>query len=210
MSLSVGDKIRTRIRISVDGVNCYNIFHHLITETTPSSGLSEYAFAECFGDTLAPLLKPVMSTSTRLLEVYSENLTDPVRPFGIYPMNAVGTATGQTAPSFVAGSIRQNVATRLTRNGYKRFSGVTEDMFAGGVFIGTFITAYENLANFLGGGTQVIVNLDTPTNAISIKNIVMKSNASVPPLATDYQVVTSGQFMNRVTSQTSRKFFAQD
>lgn len=211
MSINLGDFLKVRLKMTVDGVACYNMFHFRVQGGINASYATEMGVAIGFNATVVTPLMPMLSAGTIVREIRVTNLSDVGEPFAILPVSRTGTLVGATMPSFTCFSIRQNVSTNVTRNGYKRFSGITEEVVAGGVFIGSYPTAGTNLAGLLGTDALTLHDAEEPSeDIVTVANVILKSTVSTPPASGEWQYVTSAQFMNRVTSQTSRKFFNSD
>jgi hypothetical protein len=119
-----------------------------------------------------------------------------------------GGQAGDAAPSFVAGQIRQLVATRQTRGGYKRLPFLIEANVSGNEFDTTPVIREGIEAIY--GNQWVVTDLAYPDNTIRLNPVIIGRTNMGTPEVPDYQLdftkvnpVVSAS-LARVTHQNSR------
>lgn len=207
MALSVGDMLRIKTTMEFGGKNCLNIFHVKLSGVGGVSYQTELAFAIGWSVNIMNEIMNILTSNTTLKEVYVENLTEAGRPFAIHPTNVVGSQAADAYASYGAVAVRQSVTTRKTRNGYKRFVGVPESNVLNGVFASSYVTLGQTMStNVLGGGLKVLYYETADTNEVATySNVILKSVHSEPPVDADWQYVSAANFIDRPTTQNTRK-----
>ena len=133
-----------------------------------------------------------------------DNLTNGLE-FASLDINAPGTNTcANPSPPFVSVGIRLARATKLTRNGYKRYAGIDESNYTDGVLTSASQNAWQaNVADVLATGIgpssssaqfvfeSVIVGRVPVTGAYDLNRVNEVTSAVVQP---------------NVTTQNTRKF----
>lgn len=206
MAISTGDVLRVKTYTDFLGVTALNIYHILVITADATNGLEPEQWAQGWAESFEDVIKVMRTSNAIVNRVVVENLSDPLFSFGEYPCEIAGSQAADAYASFGALAYRQNVGTRVTRNGYKRFVGVPENNVSNGVYSPTFLDLCSDLELFFGGGIQSLVT-PFPLPIGTFYHVVLKSTA-VPPNLTinvDYQRVTSANFIDRPTTQNSRK-----
>lgn len=131
--MAIGDLYRFTVKSTVSGVECFNVdFKRLDTE--PSNPLTTFELARDYHQAWQDKILPVLSLETTLNSVLCENLTDGVT-FAEYAENVSGLAGGNAMPSFVSIGVRLNRSSKITRNGYKRIAGISENEVSNNDFV---------------------------------------------------------------------------
>lgn len=199
--------LRYKTTMIFDGKECLNVFHVRLMSNPETAWNTMLAMAIGFTETV---MRPVMSLVTSgvvLSSVYVENLSEVDRPFANHPVNIVGAQANDAYASFGALGVRQEVSTRVTRNGYKRFVGVPENNVTNGVFASGYMTLFQNVATTVLGGSLIALK-SAPTGGsdiVTVANIVLKSVHDVPVIDGQWQFVTSANAIDRPTTQNTRK-----
>lgn len=171
--------------------------------------LTDSQVAEAFHTAFTPIVGIMLSQEADLTRTLVNNLTNGLT-FGDYSEVVGGGFPGEALPAFNAISIKQNVGTRETRAGYKRFPYPGEGMsINGNVTIGAVDQA--TVEDFFGQ----IVLIQNPIDASpggGLQPIVVGRTNMGTAEDPDYQIdltrvqdVISAAIQPRVTSQTSRK-----
>jgi len=182
------------------GVECHNIFWYL-----HSSGSDDAAGAlfSGFQSEVLPLIadiqiSQVTYTALRVRPIFGTGIEVTAVPT---PSQGAITSSSDILPQFICASIRLNRATRETRSGWKRFTGLEEAEISGL----NFVTAYKDLLDDLA------LVLD---NDLGIANefqpvLVRKPGTYADGVLTDYitNAIASADALSRVTTQNTRKTF---
>ena len=126
------------------------------------------------------------------------NITGDLADEVITPSQADGDVVGADLNPFTSVSWRYNRATKDTRNGSKRYAGMVEENVVGEVFTAAYQTACNGHAGLLGADITTVGGIFNP---------IIIGKETVTPGLWNYNTLSSVQFLNRVTSQISRKSF---
>ena len=202
MTTKTGDIIRVILKGGYGGQAMRNVFHMRITTNNADENLLP-AFGISFAKYIITPMRPMFASSMVYTEVEAINLSETFRPFYRHIINIAGTATGEPAPTFLAFQFKQNVGTRKTRAGFKRFSGCTESAFSGNLWLAGFLA----LGNGMAGAFSNPMTIENPSNTVvgNAEHIVLKNISDSVPTADDWQRVLSSDFIDRPTTQNTRK-----
>lgn len=173
----VPDTFRLTVHMTGMGQEFINVFYY---RDTAILGPTPVAVAQGFWDNVKAAWRAFWPNSSNFTfdRVDCEQLSD-THPFGSYAITGAevfGTRTvsGDMAPPTLAGLIRLNVGTRVTRPGSKRIAGLQEgdvnySTLASGTvtLLQTLATAFADPFNATGGTiemTPVIVGYPGPQN----------------------------------------------
>ena len=153
--------------------------------------------AQAFDDDMMFTIAAITNTSLSFNEIRVANLTGLLADAVLVPSESEGNIVGSLAPSFVAASYRYVRTSKETRNGAKRFCGMVEENLNGNDFTSAYFTTLQSaettFASTLTGATGVYEPI-----------ILRKPDIGGVWL---YNEVATVIALNRVTTQTSRKFF---
>lgn len=198
----VADTFRISLLQANQGEQLLNVFHYrdaaLISPTAA-------AMAQGFWDKVKAAWRAIPTTTSgyQFISVLAEQLYS---PYGFFTYSVPLAEQGGTRvlvsdqlPSFIAGTIKLNVGTRVTRPGSKRISGLTENDVTGQFLNNATITLLQTLGallddnyiptGFVGDVTPVIVGYPT----------------ALLPGSPRVQNVTSTTVDSRTSNQLSRK-----
>lgn len=114
-----------------------------------------------------------------------------------------GAVVGDAMPNYSSFSIKLNRTTKETRNGWKRIPGVTEQMVSGDVFEAATVALWDAYAPILAAP---VVDPGTVTWSPVIVRTEIEG-VPLEPTAYIYNPVVSSVFLNRVTTQRTRRRF---
>lgn len=202
MTWIVGDIARVTLRSQLLGEVFYNIFHYRISNIIDAANINN-GFNVSMQKYIITPMRPLFSLSMSYTQVKVENLSQPNRPFFEFPISIAGTAGTESAPTFVAYQYKLIVGTRKTRAGYKRFGGVTEGAFNGNSWASSFLSTAQGITTGLGAS----MTLESPSNTVvgTAQPIVLKNIGNAIPTANDWQDVLFADFIDRPTTQGTRK-----
>lgn len=200
--MAIGDVYRLTLRstqVNEPGNPYLNVFYYRIV-TSPGSQVEVDGLLAAFDNSVLGDLGQVISDTVTfdLLDAVQATPLGPGSLFGqrVPSTTTIGQVSGAAMPQFVSWGFRYNRGTRLTRNGYKRFSIPGENDVDGDSPTASAQTALNTLAATLGG---LIANIGNVVEAVPViartdnTGTVLQSNS-----------VASVQFYG-VTSQNSRK-----
>lgn len=186
--------------------NAYNVFQYSVV--VPSEGTDGNQLAEAWWNHVKGVYRALISLGMTdyFRSVVAKDLSDTTGLFGEYGIpvgerggTRTGVVQGEPVPAFNAVGIRLNVASRVTRPGQKRLSGLIEDDLYGQAVGATFLGLAAAWADVL---TNDLV-LGAPAALVTLRPAVVRRD--ITGAVTASQPVT-GYFINpNVTSQVSRK-----
>lgn len=122
------------------------------------------------------------------------------------PISVPGSDASDAAPSFVAVSVRLVRSTALTRHGAKRYSGISEQQFAGNSLTSGAQTVWDGVADVVGG--PIVVDSAGDLDLTLAPVIVGRFPAGDPNAGeldlSKVNPVASGQVI-RLSTQTTRR-----
>ncbi len=177
------------------GSTIFNVFGYLNSlSLDDEQDLCAQAFDEDIMATLATLL----SANLTFDSIRCINITGALVDEVISPSQANGDVIGADLAPFVGVPFRYNRATKDTRNGSKRFSGMVEGNTAGETWLAAYVTSCNAFALLLAADITTVGGIFEP--------IILGAETGTPGLF-NYNTLSSVQFLDRVTSQVSRKSF---
>lgn len=177
------------------GQECLNVFHYLHS-VGDDDKQSECATA--FDADILPDIAVIQSDGVVYDDVIARNLTGNLADVTLTPTQANGDQAGLDMSCFIAIPFRYNRITKDTRNGSKRFVGLTEEDALTTGFEAAFVTLLQALA------VQLAVNIVEAGN--NFQPIVLTKPDDGAGNFT-YNLLQNVQALNRTTSQNSRKPF---
>lgn len=183
------------------GHQTLNVFNYqqITAVDLPNSSL---ALIRAFQDQVQPDILAVMSSFAAITLLEAANMSvvgaDFASAVAGYPLT--GFRAGEVLPAFNAYSYRYIRATRASRNGYKRFSGVSESDVNNGTAAGAIIALLNALE------TSLAATVIDPVSSVEFAPVIARvtySGTPAVPTWTYFQI--AGVEFRGVTSQTSRK-----
>ncbi len=152
--------------------------------------------ATAFDEDILPILKLIQDDSLTYTSIRVVNVTGTLADFVLTPTTGGGTVVGAPVNTFTAAGIRLNRTTKETRNGQKRFAGMTEENMGNQTWIAAYVTLLEDLAAVLVADISTVGGIFE--SVIASQDPITPSNWFANPIAS----ATVNSF---VTSQVSRK-----
>lgn len=152
--------------------------------------------AVAFDDDLLPLIAATQSDEVTYQNIRCINVTGILADANFDPTTLAGSEVGAPMPSFNAYAIRLNRTTKETRNGQKRFAGVTEENTSENKVAGAFLVTLGLLADALNNAIPTPTNIFTPV--IARQSDVVPANWTVNPVST-------GTVSPNISTQNTRK-----
>lgn len=182
-----------------------NVFQYRVqmTETFPLSLYGQEFMDEWYSYILDDLLMNIVSSGIAYVGMSAKNLTEPLEIWeGVPTVAIIGSATGDMLPPYAAYGFKLNRTTSLTRNGAKRFWGVTETMQTNGEPAGLAIVNLPLYAQLLGDAFSIVIDAPAEVTITMYPEIVRKDATGAMILNQD---VLSARF-TKITTQNTRKF----
>lgn len=192
---------------TINGFNsdvALNVFSYDILSISPSLTLagSGDEIAEAWLASFGPIWANIISSSYLMSHMKIEIYENPLDFWeGDFATAQAGTQSGSIMPAFTAWGFKLSRSSRLSRNGSKRFAGVTESNVDNGNPIAGILTYLDGVADWMGQthvfdfGPGDVLNIEL---APVIPHYVPLSDTWV------FNPITSVAF-TRVTSQNTRK-----
>ena len=177
---------------------CLNTFWY--RETFGFNNLAQ-DLADEFDTTVAPSLAVIQNTGV----VYDLIRVTPIFGNEIEvnktPTTPAGLVNGTQMSTFVAVSIRLNRASTELRNGWKRFTGLVEELTASTTFAGSYVTTLQATAVTLSTVLTGVTGIYQPS--------IVRKPFSTKEQTPDWEAIDVGgaTVLNRPTTQNSRKIF---
>lgn len=169
-----------------------NVFHYLHTLGNDDE---QQECADAFDEDALPGIASIANDLIKYTEIRVANLTGLLADASIVPSIPDGDVSGLVMPSFISCPFRYIRTSKETRNGAKRFGGITEENITGNNFIGTFFTAMQAIESVLAGQIDVVGAIFEP---------IILRKPDVAGVYT-YNEVANVIAVDRVTTQNSRK-----
>lgn len=201
-----GDILQIKAFSTVQGRECLNVFHYRVNPFAvidPTSNLPELALT--WANAYRELVMTSLSINTRLYRVIVENLTDGAQ-FTDQSVNLFGAVSQDEMPSFVSIGVTLRRATKLTRNGSKRFAGVCELSVVNGAMS---LTAGQkgNMETFCGQIPE-LSGVNQPTVKYNLDVVIVGRSLVNGEYVLDLSKVNNvlnAQVNARATTQNTRK-----
>lgn len=169
-----------------------NVFHYLHTLGNDDE---QQECADAFDEDALASIASIANDLIKYTEIRVANLTGLLADVSIVPSIAEGDVSGAVMPSFVSCPFRYIRSSKETRNGAKRFGGITEENITGNNFLPAFFTAMQAIENVLAGQIDVVGAIFEP---------IILRKPDVAGVFT-YNEVANVIAVDRVTTQNSRK-----
>lgn len=204
MALGVGSILEFRFFQTYLGQSVLNVQHYIVLAMEVlADDLSDYA--QPMFDYWVSNLNAVQSNQLSYVrgEFYEVNGLD----FGIYadPTPGTGIGTFEPLPSYVSVGVQHVRASRATRHGWKRFSGITEAQVDGNALTSAYLSAWQAAIDGLFPPNQELVSSEFPeTRSINVQPIIWGGNDPAFPLGR-YSLIEESIVKPNVTTQNTRK-----
>lgn len=130
MGINNGDLIQIMAEGSIDGTDqiCLNVFYYRYIVLTPALNEIYPALWNAFDSTVLEAVKGIQATEYLWKNGYIRNLSNGVDEYSVTLGTSEdrGRKTSPPLPSYVTYTFRLKRESAVTRNGYKRFAGVSE------------------------------------------------------------------------------------
>lgn len=154
--------------------------------------------AQAFDEDVMANLAGLQSVNLTYDSIRVINITGTLADEVITPGQADGDVVGNDMAPFVCAPFRYNRATKDTRNGSKRYSGMVEQNLVGETFTVAYLASLAAHATILQTDITTVGGIFTP---------IIIGQETITPGLWNYNTLTSVQALDRVTSQVSRKSF---
>lgn len=198
MALASDQIVRLTVKQALAGEEIVNVYFYQSQEL-----VGAVSYEDVWAD-LKPILvdavTPNQHVALQYTSVLMENMTNGIDLVEI-PLTDTGELdTGEFLPTLNAFAIRFNRTSRVTRNGYKRYAGATEDKVFGNVWTAPFLASLDVLAGLLDNPIAV----EGDDGSVGMFPVIVGRDASG---SLDLSRVQSfvGQAIPTVRSQVSRR-----
>lgn len=183
-----------------------NVFHYRV-ESIDAGSADDTLFLQEWLALFVAQFSLLLVTDYSFVGASLDNLTDGIS-FADVGTSATGTLVGDPMPSSVCYAFKLSRSTKITRNGSKRFAGVSENNVSGNVHTFTGVVK-DDLEAFLGSALVVDANPDGTVNDVVLSPIIIGRTLNadgVYELDLSKINLVNGAVMNPlVTTQNSRK-----
>lgn len=198
--MTIGDVIRITLCQTYSNQEICNIFAYVVDNLTGNVTLED--IVDDFVAFILDQLNVIQAQGLTNDRLIIENLTNAV-DFWEADLSGTGDSTEEGTSVFTAMAFRYNRTSKVTRNGFKRFGGISSEYsaspnawFTGDTDILTIETALES---------TLVVDADGGGGQASLTPIILGRTASGNPDINRFQRVSSVTFQPQKTTQNSRK-----
>lgn len=198
MAANQGDLLQLTTVATYYGQQCLNVYYYRYQPVAPSADDVYEAIVDWFVDNVLEQVRQIQNVNLTYTGIEVRNLSNGVDFYNlaITPGTLSGTVTGEGLPSYVTYGFRLNRESLATRNGYKRFSGVSESQGSGN----SYTPPAGNITNLTGElAEDIVIGLVTIAEPVIVKRPI-----SVPAGAYVYSGISSADFRG-VGTQNTRK-----
>ena len=205
MATNVGDILRCTHFHDYLGQECLNVFFYQVG-VNGNPALLPFSFTDEYAADYETRVMAVMTDDVTLTRILWENLTNEL-DFSDVPQNRQGASTGDPAPSALALSVKLIRDSKITRNGSKRFVGLSEGLTNGNqVVLSQGIT--DNIEGFCGTNL-FYADYDGQGNDIELRQVIIGRTLSAGNVyeldLSKVNQVDGAQVRNIIGTQNSRK-----
>lgn len=198
MGALLGDLLRFTDRQTFLGQTVLNVYFYRVTSITGLDDTYLDVLGGWFKDNVVSPVAALQSASVSHTELFLENLSNGVDILTYddgFPI--AGEASGDALPPYASYGFQLLRESRTTRNGYKRFAGVTEANQDDGIYTGggTAITDVEDAL-----AADVVIGLATVAEPV-----IVKRPFDVPVVTFEYASI-GGALFRGIGTQNTRKF----
>lgn len=191
--MASGDRFLLTLNGDYHGILWKNVFGY--RHDTGSSTAA--ALGSVFDASVLNALRDMQATSCNYNTIEVINLDEPTDFATVIPTITNGTDVGDGLPAFVCTAFLIARQSRLVRNGWKRFTGVTEPMVDGQ----NLASAYQTKANALAG--QLTTYLGTVEGDAWYPQIVRRTIVNGVTQYTFFEAGTVS--FSKISTQNTRK-----
>lgn len=154
-----------------------------------------------FDGVVMGLIAPVQHINISYIDIEVKAIFGAALEVHKTPTIPAGQLVGAVLPAFIAASIQLQRSSTELRSGWKRFSGVTEEVTQSPGFTPAYLTTVGNLATQLGAQIANGGSTFTP--------VIVRRPLTTKDLEDFYRQIPVGNAiaLDRVTSQNTRKTF---
>lgn len=199
MAASLGDFLRTTVTAELFGQNILNIFYWRVTSITGLTGDYLSAINDELELNLITPMSDIQSSDLQYREILTQNVTNGI-DFAVKTYTAdelAGTHPTASLPSFVTLTFRLQRESLVTRNGYKRLSGIPENLVTGNDYVGSTVEIDAIEAAF---SADIVIGIATIAEPVILKRPL----PTIVPTSHLYSSIGGCDFRG-VGSQNTRK-----
>lgn len=181
-----------------------NVFQYEVLPETPFD-LADYGqeLADAWYTAVLNEIAGIINVAIAFDTISIINLSEPLEIYtGAPTLTRNGLTAGDCMPPFTAWAFKLNRSNASTRNGSKRFWGVTEADVINGVVTPGAALGIQAVSAFLGAGMTLEINTSLP-NDVQLYPVICRKDESGGLIAS--QRVNSAIFRS-VSTQNTRKF----
>lgn len=148
MAAVLGDFLQITVLGRIFSQDVLNVYYYRVVSVTGFTNEGYETILDEFEETVITPVLAATSADYDVQEITVRNVTNGldflVHTFAVGALE--GTSASPALPSYVNYTFRLQRESLVTRNGYKRFTGVPEDLVTGNTFVGSsaLTTAIEN------------------------------------------------------------------
>jgi hypothetical protein len=154
MAITGTDVLRLKVFRSLLGQSYLSVGYFLVSREI-LGGADLDAVTAIFAQDLCSVEKVLQSAQVTYIRVEADSPQTPDISTYAYDPGVVGNISGDCLPASSAVSVLLRRASKITRNGYKRFSGVPEAQQSNGALVPTYRTGFDDYANEFWGAPRV-------------------------------------------------------
>lgn len=194
MPIPTGGLLKVRLLQNYVGQNLENVYYYW--NQANSEPASFVALGADFNLKIVDTIALLQDTGLIFQSVVMSTVLGTLPDLPISPTTATGALTGEDTTSFLAFAFRLNRTTKETRNGSKRYAGLTETNV-----IGNFVTpAFETLMDTFT--TQLALAIDS---GVALYDPVIFSPPNLTHTGNLVNIIDSATKFSTITTQRSRK-----
>lgn len=201
----VGDILRYTFKGTYLGQEIINVFFWRIKETDDNN-VSLFATCDEISAQFRSQVLNLLSEKLNYTSIEVDNLTDGLE-YAEYGMDISGTSLADAMPSYVCLGVKLNRLSKVTRNGSKRFCGVTENKATDNIHL--YAPAEVSGVQSFCGAVRVLADYDGTTHFVQLEPVIVgrtKNASGVYELdLSRVNTVVSASVKTNLTTQNTRK-----
>jgi len=177
-----------------------NVYYYRVTSVTGFTDDGYESVADWFDDNVVAAVLDIQNAQANHYQIEVRNLSNGIDIFAksIDEDGTDGAGGADAGASFLTVGFKLVRESLVTRNGYKRFSGINEDNTSENQF---FFPTGTQAALETALAADIVVGLATLCEPIIVKRPI-----GVPPVASyDYSSIGSAQYAGHMGTQNTRK-----
>lgn len=198
MAANQGDLIQLTTFSTYYGQQCLNVYYYRYQPVAPSAPDVYAAITTWFKANVLEQVRGIQNINVLYTGIEVRNLSNGVDFYNeaIVAGTLNGVVAGEGLPSYVSYGFRLNRENLNTRNGYKRYAGVSEGQGSGN----GYTPPAGNISNLVGElAEDIVIGLITIAEPVIVKRPI-----STPAGAYVYSGISSADFRG-IGSQNTRK-----